>query len=98
MIDEQKLARFRVHYYDDRASDVVVCGNAEFVMAERHHGIEAIKQGGLDATNRIVYYGARRSKLLEPDTSFQKFVEGVALIEEIEDEEGRPESPAPLET
>lgn len=90
-----RIPLLKVVYYDEeKADDVVICGQYEAVLADRKFGEGATGRGNLDAVTYAAFLSMRRAKLLADGTDYETFARTVALTEPA----GRGESPAPLET
>lgn len=94
-MEESKITRFRVSYYDEeRAPDVVRVGMWEGHLTEQKFGDGCLQKGKLGALLYVAWLGAKRTGVITPDAGFDSWGQGVALIEEIEPGE----SPAPPAT
>lgn len=89
------IPRLRIIYYDeDRAPDVVVCGQWEAILAERKFGEGSVTRGNLDAVTYVAYLGGKRSGIVPDGMDYETWASSVAQTEAVEPGE----SPAPLAT
>lgn len=101
----QSVMKMTVHFYDEaREPDVVVCGQWEYLQAQRKYGktlAEAGESADLEYMSFVTFRAAVRQGLVDSDTSFEQWVQTVVAIEPVEDEkkdgaQAKGESPAPL--
>lgn len=84
------LPRLRIVYYDEeRADDVVVCGQYEVLLAERKFGRGTVAAGDIDAITFAAYQGAKRAGVVE-GVDYEAFAKSVAQVEAVEPGESPP--------
>ncbi len=82
---ESKVTRFRVTYYDEeRSPDVVKIGMWEAHLAEEKFGDGCLQRGKIGALLYVAWLGAKRCGAATPETSFDRWAQEVALVEELE--------------
>lgn len=79
------IPRLRITYYDqEKAPDVIFCGQWEATQAERKFGEGSVSRGNLDAVTYAAFLGAQRSGIVPEGTDYEAWARTVALTESVE--------------
>lgn len=86
----KSVMRMEVHYYDEnRSPDLVICGQFEYLQAQRKYNGKTLAQAGkesdLEYMGYVAYLAAKRMKLVDPGVTYEQWAEGVMALESEDD-------------
>ena len=89
------IPRLKINYYEEnRSPDVIVCGQWEYILAERKFGVGAMQAGNVDALCYAAFNGGRRAGIVPEGMGYDAWAQTVVEVEE----DGEGESLAPPAT